>query len=51
MKDISKKVLPKSEFQNEFMKSTFFPKYKLCHTTGQKSLHYLDHILGETMTS
>ena len=23
----------------------------LCHTTGQKSLQFLDHILGEIMTS
>ena len=50
-----------SKFQNEFMKSSFLPKYELkivrisalqCgHSTGQKSLQQLAHILGETMTS
>ena len=51
-----------SKFQNEFMKSLFLPKYEpnivrisALHctviTTGQKSLQFLVHILGETMTS
>ena len=52
-----------SKFQNEFIKSSFLQKYELKtvrisplylvwhSTTGQKSLQYLVHILGETMTS
>ena len=55
-------MLKVSKFQNEFMKSSFLPKYEpstyckdfcpvLCHTTGQKYLQFFVHILGETMTS
>ena len=45
------------KFQNEFMKSPFLPKYEpnlvrlSAQTTGQKSLQFLVHILGEMMTS
>ena len=44
-----------SKFQNGFMKSSFLPKYEpnisaLYCATLQKSLQYLVHILGETMT-
>ena len=48
-------------FLNEFMKSSFLPKYEsnvvrisplyCATTTGQKLLQFLVHILGETMTS
>ena len=54
-------LLKVSKFQNVFMKSSFLPNYesKKCkdffpvvwHSTGQKSLHILVHIFGETMTS
>jgi hypothetical protein len=50
-----------SKFQNEFMKTSFLPKHepKKCkdfcpvvwQSTGQKSLQYLVHFLGEMMTS
>ena len=56
-KDLPVKV---SKFQNEFIKSSFLPKYEaknckdfclvVLHSTGQKSLQYLVHILG-MMTS
>ena len=56
-------ILKVSKFQNEFMMPSFLPQYEpnivmisalYCagyHTTGQKSLQFLVHILGETMTS
>ena len=50
-----------SKFQNESMKSSFLPKHEpkivriidhvVWNSIGQKSLQYLVHILGETMTS
>ena len=54
-------ILKVSEFQNEFMKLSFLPKYErnffeefcpvVWHSTGQKSFQYLVHVLGEPMTS
>ena len=50
-------VVKVSKFQNEFMKSSFLPKYKrkvrisALHTTWQKSWQFFVHILGEIMTS
>ena len=50
--------LKASIFQNEFMNSSFLPKYdqkivriSALHTTGQKSWQFFVHIFGETMTS
>ena len=57
VKSVIKMALLKvSKFPNEFMKSSFLPKYEpkivQCgtHSTGQKPLQYLVHILGENMT-
>ena len=51
-------ILKVSKFQNEFMKSSFLPKYErnivrisALHTSRQISLQFFVHILGETMTS
>ena len=58
---LTKKLLKVSYFQNESMKSSFLPKYEpkiagisapvVWHSTGQKAIQYLVHILGEMMTS
>ena len=54
-------LLKVSKFQNELIKSSFLLKYEpkvvrisaivMWHSTGQKSLQYFVHIVGETITS